>query len=87
MRKSFTLIELIVTIAIVAVLAAIVIPNALTAIEKAKIARMINDYKSIKTAAFNYHSDTGAWPGSCSVGCKISGFIADNGDAGWTDRI
>jgi prepilin-type N-terminal cleavage/methylation domain-containing protein len=64
MKKSFTLIELIVVIAIIAVLAAIVAPNAFKAIEKAKVARIIQDSKTIEAAAYHMYTDTGYWPGS-----------------------
>jgi len=62
--KSFTLIELIVVIAIIGVLAAIIAPNAFRAIEKAKIARVEGDAKAIKSAAYVMYADTGMWPGS-----------------------
>jgi len=62
MKKSFTLIELIVVIAIIAILAAIIAPNAFKAIEKAKIARIISDLKTIKNACGVLYTDTGKWP-------------------------
>lgn len=60
--RGFTLIELIVVIAIISILAAIVSPNAFKAIEKAKIARLTLDIKNIKTAAMSYYGDVGLWP-------------------------
>ena len=62
--KGFTLIELIVVIAIIAILASIIAPNAFRAIEKSKIARVAQDSKVIKTAAYAMYGDTGMWPGS-----------------------
>ncbi|MDD5668715.1 MAG: prepilin-type N-terminal cleavage/methylation domain-containing protein [Candidatus Omnitrophica bacterium] len=62
--KGFTLIELIVVIAIIAVLAAIIAPNAFKAIEKAKLARVEGDSRSIAAAAYSMYADTGKWPGS-----------------------
>jgi prepilin-type N-terminal cleavage/methylation domain-containing protein len=61
-RKAFTLIELIVVIAIIAVLASVIAPSAFRSIEKAKISRATVDMKAIKTAAMAFYSDTGAWP-------------------------
>ena len=63
-KHAFTLIELIVVIAIIAVLGSIIAPNAFRAIEKAKLARVETDSKAIKTAAFAMYADTGMWPGS-----------------------
>jgi prepilin-type N-terminal cleavage/methylation domain-containing protein len=63
-HKAFTLIELVVVIAIIAILATIIAPNAFRAIEKAKVARVVQDSKVIKTAAYAMYGDTGMWPGS-----------------------
>jgi len=62
MKESFTLIELIVVIAIIAILAAIIAPNAFRAIEKAKIAKLISEGKTYKTALMSLYVDTGHWP-------------------------
>lgn len=64
LTRGFTLIELIVVIAIIAILAAIVAPNAFRAVEKSKIARVVEDSKVIKTGAYAMYADTGLWPGS-----------------------
>jgi len=61
-KKGFTLVELIVVIAIIAVLTAVVSPTAYNAIEKAKVARATLDMKTIKTAAMSFNGDTGTWP-------------------------
>jgi len=63
-RNSFTLMEMVVVLAVIAVLAAIIVPNAFQAIEKSKVARAIADIRAIKHAAEMFHSDTGLWPGS-----------------------
>jgi len=72
-RKGFTLIELIVVIAIIAILAAIIAPNAFRAIAKARIARTVGEYKSIKTAALMHQVDCNAFPNSSGTG---EGFTA-----------
>jgi prepilin-type N-terminal cleavage/methylation domain-containing protein len=59
---GFTLIELVVVIAIIGILATIVGPNAFKAIEKAKISRMITDVKTLQTASMDYYADIGIWP-------------------------
>lgn len=61
-KKVFTLIELIVVIAIIAILSAIVTPNAFKAIEKAKVSRAMADSESLRAAAETYYADVGFWP-------------------------
>jgi general secretion pathway protein G len=53
---------LIVVIAIIAILAAIIAPNAFRAIEKAKVARFVGDYKAIKAASYSLYGDIGTFP-------------------------
>ncbi|MBU2044707.1 MAG: type II secretion system protein GspG [Candidatus Omnitrophica bacterium] len=62
MKKTFTLIELIVVIAIIAILAAIIAPNAFKAIEKAKVSRIVSDFKTIRTAFLSLYTDVGKFP-------------------------
>jgi len=71
--KSFTLIELTVVIAIIAVLAAVVVPNAFKAIEKSKITRMTSDLDIIKKASFVHYTDTGQWPATIAPSGGIPG--------------
>lgn len=64
MKKGFTLIELIVVIAIIGVLSAIVAPSAFKAIEKAKVAKIEADFKALRAVVMSFYSDTGVWPQS-----------------------
>jgi general secretion pathway protein G len=61
-KQGFTLIELVIAIAIIAILAAVVAPKAYRAIEKAKVTRVSADMRNVKTAAMSYYSDVGLWP-------------------------
>ena len=58
-KAGFTLIELIVVIAIIAILGAIIAPNAFRAIEKANVQKAIIDIKKIASSAMEYSADTG----------------------------
>ena len=60
--EGFTLIELLVVIAVIAVLAAVVAPHAYRAIEKAKVARAIQDGRTLRSAVEGYYADIGFWP-------------------------
>jgi len=62
-RKAFTLIELLIVVAIIGILAAIAVPNFLNAQIRAKIARVQSDHKSISTALESYMLDKNSYPG------------------------
>jgi len=64
MRKTsaFTLIELLIVVAIIAILAAIAVPNFLEAQVRSKVSRVKADMRSIKTAVEAYRVDNNAYP-------------------------
>lgn len=62
MRKAFTLIELLIVVAIIAILAAIAVPNFLEAQTRAKISRSKADQRAIATGIEVYHLDNNAYP-------------------------
>lgn len=62
-KKGFTLVELLVCIAIVAVLAALIFLGVQNAQEKAHTASCINNLKQIGTAMLSYESENGRLPG------------------------
>lgn len=55
--KAFTLIELLIVVAIIAILAAIAVPNFLEAQTRAKVARVKADMRTITTGLETYHID------------------------------
>ena len=61
-RHAFTLIELLIVVAIIAILAAIAVPNFLEAQIRAKVSRVRADHRSISTALETYHIDNNQYP-------------------------
>lgn len=56
-ERAFTLIELLIVVAIIGILAAIAVPNFLNAMTRAKVARSMADQKTMNTAIQQYILD------------------------------
>ncbi|MBN3040803.1 MAG: prepilin-type N-terminal cleavage/methylation domain-containing protein [Candidatus Omnitrophica bacterium] len=77
MKKSFTLIELILVVAIVAILAGLIAPIIRGARQDAQISRMIDTGEALYKASRLFYSDTGTLP------ADIDDLLADRGISGW----
>ncbi|HBF33444.1 TPA: hypothetical protein DDW35_02650 [Candidatus Sumerlaeota bacterium] len=61
-QKAFTLIELLIVVAIIAILAAIAVPNFMEAQIRSKVSRGKGDMRSLATAMEAYYVDTNSYP-------------------------
>ena len=71
-KKGFTLIELLIVVAIIGIIAALLIPNFLDALQKAKQKRTVADIRNMGTAMFSWLTD--------QVGASAAGATVDMGN-------
>ena len=68
-QKGFTLIELMIVVAIIGILAAVAIPAYQNYVKKAKFAEVISMTGGYKTAVELCYNETGVAVGAASTGC------------------
>jgi prepilin-type N-terminal cleavage/methylation domain-containing protein len=63
-NRGFTIIEIVITIAVVAILSAILVPVISQNIQSARFARAASDVKTLGEAIVQFRKDTAVWPTS-----------------------
>ena len=74
-QQGFSLIELLIVVAIIGIIAAIAIPNLLNAIDRGKQKRTMADMRSIGTAVESYAVDNNVYP-IAATSAILSGLVA-----------
>lgn len=87
-RSGFTLIEMVIVVAIISVVAGIIVPAAGAVIRRAKVSRTGVDLRAIRTATIQAFDDMGTVPSDGSMGgnplIKNSFYIKNDwGFSGW----
>src|SRR5690606_29978043 len=86
MQKGFTLIELMIVVAIIGILAAIAIPQYQNYIAKSQVSRVMSETGSIKTAIETCMMD-GVAETDCNVGWTASNLLGEGVDVGDQDGL
>jgi len=72
LKKSFTLIELLIVIFILGILSSLIIGNFITSLKKGRDARRKGDLEQIQRALEMYYEDKRTYPSSFSFGSEFS---------------
>lgn len=73
--KGFTLVELLVVLVIIGILVALILPNALRAINQANVKECASNIRSLDTAVQMYYSENRAWPNAVN---QLAPYFPDN---------
>lgn len=76
-RAGFTLVEVVVVVAVVSILARIALPNLQEAAIRARAAAALGDVEVVRTAAANYHARTNDWPAEAPEGVVPTELLAE----------
>ena len=69
-HKGFTLIELMIVVAIIGILAAIAVPQYLQYVKRAEVAAMVALADIVKTKVGIFYSTKGVWPAPLTDGAE-----------------
>ena len=80
-RSGFTLIELMIVIAIIGILASIAFPMYRGQVFKAKLVEVTNSMSSVATAVVTYYHENQVWPtnnvNAAAIGSNLGVYVAD----------
>ena len=76
-RAGFTLVEMVVVVAVVSIIARIALPNVQEAVIRARAVAALGDVEVVRTAAANYHARSNEWPAEAPPGVVPPELVAE----------
>lgn len=73
--KGFTLVELLVVLVIIGILVALILPNALRAINQANVRECASNVRAINTAIQMFYTTNRAWPAVGAIPANLLPFF------------
>ena len=80
--SGFTLLEMVIVVAIIALLAGILVPVTINQVEEAQLARALGDVKALCNSLVIYKTDSGVWPTTKKM-LYSDGALATSEAANW----
>lgn len=77
-RKGFTLIEVIIAVALVAIMAVAIAPPLVQNIKNGKVTRAQSDAQAISTAILSFYKDVGDWPTASTSGGYLARLVGND---------
>jgi prepilin-type N-terminal cleavage/methylation domain-containing protein len=78
-KRGFTLIEMLITVSIIGLLAAMAIPTFIKVTKKSRVTAFSRDIKTLASASETYIMESGVWPPDTSAGVfpnELAGYFA-----------
>jgi prepilin-type N-terminal cleavage/methylation domain-containing protein len=86
-RRGFTLIEVIIAVALVAIMAVAIAPPLVQNIKNGKVTRAQSDAQTIGTAILSFYKDVGDWPTAGVSGGYLARLVGNSAQGGGNNGI
>jgi prepilin-type N-terminal cleavage/methylation domain-containing protein len=86
-NDGFTLIEVIIAVALVAIMAVAIAPPLVQNIKQGKVTRAQSDVQAIGTAILNFYKDVGEWPVTSPTGGSLNRLVGNTALGGGNSGI